>query len=201
MNAMLLNEIWNRLPKSEEPMDFDDYLEENYLDDFEAYFYGYYRGNDQNCAGVVFIAEEPEYPPDIDSAVNFCVANYFDILKARVIGFSYGCKAMQKYLKDQKIPEMDCSKGSVSWPLKKFGLIPPKEYAQQFLETVNKYADFFWKDVESWIIMEYGFCPCGVKKLFDENVKDFAPTMFEPRNENSAFSGLESFNLFIHYND
>lgn len=201
MQPKKLNEIWNTLPKSEEPMCFEDYMEENYGLDFEAYFHGYYEGSDEDCAGVVFTADNPGYPPDVDSALNFCVGNYFNILKARVIGFIFGWKTMGNFLMDEDIPEMDCSKGSVAHPLNKFGLIPPKEYAQQFLDTINKHADLIWKDVESWVTEEYGFCPCGVKKLFYENVKDFAPTIFESWNEISALNRLDSYNLFVCYDD
>lgn len=197
MEAKKLNEIWNSLPKSNDPLSFDDYMEENYKADFEAYFNGYFHGDERFNAGVISLADNPEYPPDVDSALNFCVGNYFNILKARVICFIFGWKAMGNFLIDEDIPEMDCSKGSVAHPLNKFGLIPPKEYAQQFLDTINKYADLIWKDVESWVTEEYGFCPCGVKKLFYENVKDFAPTIFEPWNENSALNRLDSYNLFV----
>lgn len=185
---------------------YEEYLHLQYREDFEKYFSPYYHGDEKYAGGVVDVSPDNTLPNSYAEALMFCVANYFKILEARVIGFLFGYKKMVQFLKEFDIQEMHCSKGPVSFPLEDFGLIPPQECKAEFIELINRAAPIHWAEVKMWLAQKRQGGIHGVKQLFDDNVKYFAPRMplqwnqnYKANSDSNVTRNLSSYNLFIDY--
>lgn len=101
---------------------------------------------------------------------------------------------------------MHCSKGPVYFPLKDFGLIPPKECKSDFIDLVKKAAPIHWNEVKTWLTQKHQGCLRGAKQLFDDNIKYFVPNMsIEWSKDEKLYSvaeviqSLASYNLYVDY--
>lgn len=101
---------------------------------------------------------------------------------------------------------MHCSKGLVYFPLKDFGLIPPKECKSDFIDLVKKAAPIHWDEVKTWLTQKRQGCLRGAKQLFDNNIKYFVPNMsIEWSKDEKLYSvaeviqSLASYNLYVDY--
>lgn len=149
----LLKDYLNEL--SQEPSrykDYCDYHEHGFKEHLKQYFIV------RECDGkpsIVNLNPVGDFKPCLQEAIWFCATNYFNVLKARVIGHKFGRLLMNRYLQERGVPEYDCSKGPLSYPLEEFGLLITKEGCPEifdmFVNCLKENVMYQWEDISIWL--------------------------------------------------